>query len=101
MEEVSSVPILGIDELGKTKPSGWQHEVLDQIISRRYDQGLTTFVTSNYGLSRAAKAPSGDRPPELARRETLEERVGSRIYSRLMEMCKPFSLTGRDRRQGG
>ena len=100
MEEVSSVPVLGIDELGKTKPAGWQHEVLDQIISRRYDQGLTTFVTSNYGMRRKASAQQSGRIGELARRETLEERVGARIYSRLMEMCKPYKLTGRDRRLG-
>lgn len=100
MDTICRVPILGIDELGKTRTTGWQREVLDQIISRRYDGKLTTFVTSNYGLTgERSKESSGDHWQELVKRETLEERVGSRIYSRLMEMCKGFRLDGADRRQ--
>lgn len=98
MEEVSSVDVLGLDELGKTKPTGWQHQVLDQIISRRYDQGLTTFVISNYALERPRRQGRGANPDPLNLRETLEERVGSRIFSRLMEMCRPVIIDGDDRR---
>ncbi len=100
MDRIASVPILGIDELGKTRTTGWQREILDQIISRRYDGKLTTFVTSNYGLSKKRSAkPGAEGWQELVKRETLEERVGPRIYSRLMEMCKGFHIDGVDRRQ--
>ena len=98
MEEVSRVDVLGLDELGKTKPTGWQHQVLDQIISRRYDQGLTTFVISNYALERGRRPGRGANPDPLNLRETLEERVGARIFSRLMEMCRPVVIDGDDRR---
>ena len=98
MEEVSRVDVLGLDELGKTKPTGWQHQVLDQIISRRYDQGLTTFVISNYALERPRGNTRSANPDPLNLRETLEERVGARIYSRLMEMCRPIIIDGEDRR---
>ena len=98
MEEVSRVDVLGLDELGKTKPTGWQHQVLDQIISRRYDQGLTTFVISNYALERPRRNSRGANPDPLNLRETLEERVGARIFSRLMEMCRPVIIDGEDRR---
>ena len=96
MSEVCSVPILGIDELGKTRTTGWQLEVLDQIVSRRYDEGLTTLLTSNYGFRREG----GTRSDDAARlgEETLEDRVGPRIYSRLMEMCTTFQVNGPDRR---
>ena len=105
MEDVCGVPILGLDELGKTRTTGWQREVLDQIISRRYDSKLTTFVVTNYGL-RAATSDKDPAPPrdgnwkELLKRETLDERIGPRIYSRLMEMCRAFYVTGADRRLG-
>lgn len=102
MEQLSNVPILALDELGKTRTSGWQREVLDQIVSRRYDQGLTTFLTANYGPARnpADAPPTGDseRLAELVKKDTLQDRVGVRIYSRLMEMCKPFVMAGPDRR---
>jgi DNA replication protein DnaC len=102
MEEVSSVDILGMDELGKTRTTGWQREVLDQIISRRYDAGLTTFVTSNYG-KHSKKRMSGAAGNQnelisLARSESLQERVGPRIYSRLVEMCQPLLIDGEDKR---
>ena len=104
MEEVCNVPILGMDELGKTRPTGWQHGVLDQIISRRYDAGLTTFVTTNYVVKSPTKPEnqkSSGAPNWLDNTTgtTLEERVGARIMSRLMEMCRPFHLKGTDKRQ--
>ena len=98
MEDVSHVEVLGLDELGKTKPTGWQHQVLDQIISRRYDQGLTTFVISNYALESSGRPTRSANPDPLNLRETLEERVGARIFSRLMEMCRPVIIDGDDRR---
>ncbi|HIA05032.1 MAG TPA: hypothetical protein EYN66_24565 [Myxococcales bacterium] len=103
MEEVASVEILGMDELGKTRTTGWHREVLDQIISRRYDAGLTTFVTSNYGPHSSKSAlhdrnQDDSRLVEMARNESLRERVGGRIYSRLMEMCQPLVIDGQDMR---
>jgi DNA replication protein DnaC len=103
MEEVSSVDILGMDELGKTRTTGWQREVLDQIISRRYDAGLTTFVTSNFGPQSAENLTQNNTRSDaqlvkMARHESLNERVGGRIYSRLMEMCKPLVIDGQDMR---
>jgi DNA replication protein DnaC len=108
MSEVTRIPILAIDELGKSRTSGWQAEVLDQIISHRYNQGLTTFATSNFGPRKnGANAPPGrsaggadasSKWAQLAQRESLEDRIGARIYSRLMEMCKPFLINGDDRR---
>jgi DNA replication protein DnaC len=92
MEAVCSVPILVLDELGKTRTTGWQREVLDQIISRRYSEQLTTFMTSNYGMP--AEAGQGG----TFEHDNLKDRVGTRIFSRLMEMCEPLALDGADMR---
>lgn len=98
MEELMNVPILGLDELGKTRTTGWQREILDQIVSRRYDQKLTTFITSNYFMPRNKDTGRVD---GAVVKDTLEDRVGRRIFSRLMEMCKPFEMDGSDHRQAG
>ncbi len=107
MEEVASVPVLGLDELGKTRATGWQIEVLDQIVSRRYDGGLTTFVVTNY---RIRPGEGGDPEPQLGGRrraevvapkaaeESLQDRVGQRIFSRLVAMCRPMEIVAPDRR---
>lgn len=105
MDKAASVPFLALDELGKQRTQGWQREVMDQIISRRYDQGLTSFCTSNYFPPHeveAGRAQNMDQPKAWAknvRQESLQDRVGSRIYSRLCEMCVPYLLTGEDGRQ--
>ncbi len=98
MEAYCRVPLLALDELGKTRPEGWQHQVLDQIVSRRYDANLTTFVATNYPLPGGPDAPLQTPREDLGFRETLDRRVGVRIFSRLMERCRPFVLTGADRR---
>ncbi len=91
MEAVCGVPVLALDELGKTRTKGWQREVLDQIVSRRYAEQLTTFLTSNYGLPREGEKGRFEH-------DNLQDRVGVRIFSRLMEMCKTFELDGEDMR---
>lgn len=102
LEEICTVPVLVLDEVGKTRTDGWQHDVLDTIVSRRYDAGLTTLAATNYPLPKAGTPL--DKPMSLAEstlRETLDRRVGARVYSRLMERCRTFTLTGEDRRLGG
>ena len=100
MDETMTVPILGLDELGKARTTGWQLEVLDQIISRRYNSGLTTVVTTNYALPDAGVEPRAKETDwsGLVSKETLVDRIGVRIYSRLREMCRIFVLDGGDHR---
>lgn len=42
-------PILVLDDLGKERPTEWASEQLFAIFNRRYEQGKTTVVTTNYG----------------------------------------------------
>ncbi|HZZ85565.1 MAG TPA: ATP-binding protein [Anaeromyxobacteraceae bacterium] len=89
------VPVLVIDELGKERGTDWERSMLDELISRRFNSGLSTLFATNYFIERKArKEPPGGRvDPRSAEflREaeslTLSERVGDRIYSRLNEMC--------------
>ncbi len=75
------------------------------IISQRYNNRKTTLFTTNYTDSRASTlverlrprdAQAGDGDVEI--KDTLRERVGARIYSRLTEMCDAVTLAGPDRR---
>ncbi len=93
------VDVLLIDELGKGRNSEWELAVVDELVSYRYNAGKTLLATSNYtprATSDNAVAPlleGGIRIPS-----TLEERLGDRIYSRLMEMCRFMELRGEDYR---
>jgi DNA replication protein DnaC len=89
------VPVLAIDELGKERGTDWERSMLDELISRRFNSGLTTLFATNYFLEPAPVAEQPGRmvrtrTPEFQREAesmTLAQRVGDRIYSRLHEMC--------------
>lgn len=85
--------IIAIDELGKGKNTEWEASVLDQLISRAYNTERTLLVTTNYVPARNQSTVSRHLD------ETLEQRVGERVASRLYEMCRVLVLDGEDQRQ--
>lgn len=99
------VELLVVDELGKGRNTPWELNVLDGIISQRYNNRKTTVFTSNYTESRsttlAERVRGKDVIPgegDVETRDTLKDRVGARIHSRLREMCDFVTLLGPDRR---
>jgi DNA replication protein DnaC len=102
LKPLLKVPVLAIDELGKERGTEWERSMLDELISRRFNSGLSTLFATNYFIT-ADEYPSREEPgrvvrtrtPEFAREAeamTLSQRVGDRIYSRLKEMCEFVKL---------
>lgn len=89
------VPVLVIDELGKGLGTTWELGIVDQLISRRYNAGRVVVATSNYLPEAMLEGSAVDRS------ESLEERVGRRIFSRLAEMCELLPVQGPDFRGPG
>lgn len=87
IEPLVNVPVLALDELGKGRGTEWEQNVLDELLTRRYNAGRTTLFTSNY----APRAEEG--------MESLPDRVGARIYSRLQEMAVALHMPGEDFRK--
>ena len=85
---VFEADVLVLDELGASKPTDWVRDTLLQIINTRYNDKKLTIFTTNY---------LDDRPSE--KKETLEDRVGVRLRSRLYEMCKTVQIDGEDYRK--
>jgi DNA replication protein DnaC len=82
-ERLTSVDLLHIDDLGAEKRSDWVLEQLYAIVDERYGAERSMVVTTN-----------------LEETE-LEEQIGQRTVSRLVEMCGalgPLGLQGRDNR---
>ena len=84
--------VLVIDELGKGRSNEWELNILDQLISKRYNASKKTLITTNYVTNGIAEE-IGDK------HEILEVRVGDRIASRLHEMCEFLYLKGKDYRK--
>jgi len=93
LEPLANIEVLVIDDLGKGRGSEWEITILDDVISRRYNAGATTIVTTNY----VDRKEAGPRDGFVT--ETLLQRVGSRIHSRLHGMCKFIEMQGEDFRR--
>ena len=96
--------ILVIDEMGKGKSSEWEQNILDQLISKRYNFSKKTLVTTNYVARESLPTTNyvaRESLPKKSRSKTeiLEDRVGERIASRLYEMCTPLFIEGSDYRK--
>jgi DNA replication protein DnaC len=76
------------NELGASKPTDWVRDTMMQIINTRYNERKLTVFTTNYLDSHRRE---GD--------ETLEQRIGVRLRSRLFEMCKTIQIEGDDYRR--
>ncbi len=89
------VPVLAIDELGKGRGSDWELGIIDQLVSHRYNALGTILATTNYEPKPATGLSQGNlAQPEHA--QTLGDRVGDRVLSRLKEMCGFLRLRGED-----
>ena len=99
------VKVLVIDELAKGRNTDWELTILDHFISTRYnDDDKVTLVTTNFSdkLDSSVALSGRNNKQSISNaysRFTIEEKVGARIYSRLMEMCKKVNLEGTDYRR--
>ena len=88
LRPVLMADLLVLDELGANKPTEWVRDTIAHIINCRYNDKKLTIFTSNY-----ADTPSN--PGE----ESLTDRIGARLRSRLYEMCKVIDIKGKDFRR--
>lgn len=97
LEPVFAHDVLVLDELGAKRTTAWVEETVFYIINQRYNQKKLTIFTSNYldveeeEDSRSAFYKKGT--------ESLVDRIGVRLRSRLYEMCKIVEMWGDDYRK--
>jgi len=97
---VFEAEVLILDELGAQKPTDWVWDTVALILNTRYNDKRTTLITTNYPNAPAALAQQRTAGPGNAmREETLGDRIGERMRSRLAEMCVEVKMRGNDFRQ--
>lgn len=95
---VFEAEVLVLDELGASKPTDWVWDTVAHILNTRYNDRRTTIITTNYSnIAPLAMDASGARSG--MREETLGDRIGERMRSRLQEMCVVVEMSGEDFRQ--
>jgi len=81
MSCLTTVPLLVLDDLGAENDTTWANETLYQLINCRYQNLLPLVATTNCDLNE------------------LEQSLGERTVSRLLEICLPLEVKGPDRRK--
>lgn len=100
LEPVLKAEILVLDDLGSSKPSMWALETVGHILNTRYNEKRVTVLTTNYLDADAPAVPIArvaGRAPAIE--DSLGERVGQRIRSRLYEMCRTVEINAADYRK--
>ena len=99
LRPVFETEVLVLDELGAVKPTEWVWDTVSLILNTRYNDNRTTIITTNFRDDRR-NAGAVARPAQVAaREETLGDRIGERMRSRLHEMCRIIKMEGEDFRQ--
>jgi len=107
LEPVLKAEILVLDDVGSSKPSLWALETVGHVLNTRYNEKRVTLLTTNFldSDATAGTAANGAPPTRVAgmRAPTIEdsltERVGKRIRSRLYEMCRTVEINAADYRK--
>jgi DNA replication protein DnaC len=105
LEPVLTTEVLVLDDVGSSKPSSWALETVGHVLNTRYNKKRVTLLTTNFldfeatvnAASPAASRVAGIRAPTIE--DSLTERVGKRIRSRLYEMCRTVEISAPDYRK--
>lgn len=84
INNIKSVDLLVVDDLGVERETAFAKEQVYNIIDSRYRAGLPTVITTNLALDKI-KSP-----------EDIENK---RIYERVLEKCTPIEVKGINRRR--
>jgi DNA replication protein DnaC len=101
LEPIRTVEILVLDDLGATKPSAWVLETIGLVLNARYNEKRVTILTTNYFDE--TEAPAGEAKPGgqrvVLKDDTIADRIGARMRSRLFEMCRTIVVNAPDFRR--
>lgn len=89
LRPVLAIDVLLLDDLGSQRTTEWVQDTVFHIINQRYNNRKPLIVTTNLTME----------PERTSSAETLQDRLGYRVVSRLYEMCTPIELDGLDYRK--
>ena len=87
VSKLINADLLLFDELGASKLSEWVQDYIYHIFNKRYNNKKLTVCASNYSDTQVKDI------------ETLAQRIGTRIRSRLYEMTETLEIKGTDYRK--
>jgi DNA replication protein DnaC len=103
LEPIRNTEILVLDDLGASKPSAWVLDIIGLVLNARYNERSVTILSTNYFdespvVGPAPRLPSGE-SLKVVREDSLADRIGARMRSRLYEMCRTVEVFAPDFRR--
>lgn len=97
LDPIFKTEVVVLDELGAKRTSAWVEETVFYIINHRYNNNKLTVFTSNYIDS----GEEEDTREAFYKKEedSLVDRIGVRLRSRIYEMCRIINVGGDDYRR--
>ena len=105
LQPVLDTEVVLLDELGAIRTSQWVWDTIAHILNNRYSDNKTTIITTNFedkpdrALEEEERGEYFTDAERAARGETLGDRIGGAMYSRLHEMCQRVQMEGPDYRR--
>ncbi len=99
LEPVLTTEVLLLDDLGASKPSLWALETVGHVLNTRYNEKRITLITTNFLDGDLVAAPLSSSVRPSAVEDSLTDRIGKRIRSRLYEMCRTIEMAAPDYRK--
>lgn len=96
VKPIVEADLIVIDELGAARPTDWVFETQELLIGQLYNRMKPVIVTTNLPNLGPGASAEGSGYARAARPETLGDRIGARMFSRLQQMCSAYSINGPD-----
>jgi DNA replication protein DnaC len=98
LEPVLNMEVVVIDDLGANRISDWVEDTVTYILNHRYSDEKTTILTTNLpDTPEETREQSSGGKYRIA--DTLVDRIGVRVRSRLYEMCEVVTIKALDFRK--
>ncbi|MGH9963045.1 MAG: ATP-binding protein, partial [Pyrinomonadaceae bacterium] len=91
LSPVLNCELLVLDDLGAERPTEWVRDTFAYILNSRYNGKLPTVITTNFPDERKEARVLAD-GSRVNAEESLQDRIGARLRSRLYEMCKVIQI---------
>jgi DNA replication protein DnaC len=102
LEPVRTAEVLVLDDLGASKPSAWVLDIIGLVLNARYNERKMTILTTNYVDETGSGTPGAELPGGrrvVVKEDSLGDRIGARMRSRLYEMCRTVEVSAPDFRK--
>lgn len=96
LKPILAADLVVIDELGAARPTDWVFDTIELLIGRLYNQSGAVVVTTNFPNLAAGAGQVQNDYARAMRPETLGDRIGARMWSRLQQMCAAVQIHGTD-----